>query len=64
MVLFPGASQVAAGKTPDKYTKVLDDAAHRKLLKTYIYRKTQTTAGHGLHMPGASDGILSAMQKF
>lgn len=38
--------------------------AHRQLLKTYIYRQTQTTAGHGQHMPGASDDILSAMQNF
>lgn len=64
MAPFPGASQAAAGKIPDKHTKPLDDAAHRKLLKTYIYSKTQTTAGHGLHAPGASDDILSAMQKF
>lgn len=63
MVLLPGAWQFAAGKTPDKYTKLLGDAAHRKSLKIYIYRKTQTMAGHGLHMPGASDSILSAMQK-
>lgn len=65
MGLFPGASQVAAGKkkAPDKHMELLGDA-HKQLLKTYIYRQTQTTAGHGLHMLGASDDILSARQKF